>query len=89
VFQKVGTVRADWLVVVQTIDDWATAGRGTSQLSGRGFLFEFAKLDETVKLSPDLTRKRRLVSERYTCQIGQNGIAFRRGTGAFQFFPAP
>jgi hypothetical protein len=81
------SIHADCLVVVRQIDDWATAGAGSPQLTGQGFLFEFAHLAPSAEMADELSRKRRRALERYTCQIGASGMAFRRNHQAFQFWP--
>ena len=81
------SVTADCLVVAVRVNNWAVAGRGLPQLTGAGFLYEFAKFSGPVKPTGDVNRLRRPVAERYTCQIGSNGIAFKKGSLAFQFFP--
>lgn len=86
-FQSFSNVSADCLVVAVRVADWATAGRGVPQLTGAGFLYEFAKFSGPVKQTNDVNRLRRPVAERYICQIGSNGIAFKNGAQAFQFVP--
>jgi len=75
------------LVVVRKVDDWATFGRGVAQLSGSGFLFEFAELKADRKPTPDILRTRKEVKKRHICQLGSNGIAYKNGKAAFTFDP--
>jgi hypothetical protein len=73
------------LVVVRKVDDWATFGRGVPQLSGGGFLMEFAELTGTRKTTGELERVRLQVKKRHVCQFGTNGVAYKNGTAAFVF----
>ena len=75
------------LVVVRRVDDWATFGPGIPQLSGEGFLFEFAELRGNRKQTSELSRVRRAVRKRHIFQIGSNGIAYKNGGAAFTFHP--
>ena len=80
-----GTNTGVCLVVVQKVDDWATFGRGVPQLSGAGFLMEFAELTGTRKATSELERVRREVKKRHVCQVGTNGVAYKNGNAAFVF----
>jgi hypothetical protein len=80
-----GTNTGVCLVVVQKVDDWATFGRGVPQLSGAGFLMEFAELTGARKATSELERVRREVKKRHVCQIGTNGVAYKNGNAAFVF----
>lgn len=75
------------LVVVQKVSDWATFGRGSSELQGSGYLLEFAELKETEIKLPDVRRVRHEVLLHHVCQFGINGIAYKRGDGPFKFIP--
>ena len=73
------------LVVVRRVDDWATFGRGVPQLTGGGFLLEFAELTGNRKTTAEIARVRKEVKKRHLCQFGSNGIAYKNGTAAFTF----
>lgn len=73
------------LVVVRKIADWATAGRGVPQLSGKGYLMEFAELTGALATTTELSRVRRKVSKKHICQVGANGLAYKNGSAAFVF----
>ena len=75
------------LVVVRRVDDWATFGPGNPQLSGEGFLFEFAEFRGYRKQTSELSRVRRAVRKRHIFQIGSNGIAYKNGGAHFTFHP--
>ena len=75
------------LVVVRKIDDWATFGAGVPQLTGAGFLMEFAELTGARKTTTELDRVRREIRKRHVCQVGSNGLAYKNGTAAFVFIP--
>lgn len=79
--------RAFCLVVVRKIDDWATFGAGSPELTGGGFLMEFAEMKATRKPTNERHRVRREVKKRHVCQVGQNGIAYKNGNAAFAFKP--
>jgi hypothetical protein len=76
--------RPDVLVVARRVVDWTTAARGRPELRGGGFLYVFARAGDPMPTS-DLARVRRPVLETYTCQVGDNGIAFQRNGDAFRF----
>ena len=75
------------LVVVRKVDDWSTFGRGIPQLTGAGFLFEFAELTGSKKSTEELSRVRHEVRRRHICQLGANGIAYKNGGAAFKLIP--
>lgn len=75
------------LVVMRKIDDWATSGRGVPQLTGAGFLMEFAELSGVRKTTTELDRVRQEIRKRHVCQVGSNGLAYKNGTAAFVFLP--
>lgn len=83
----VSTSTAMCLVVVRKVDDWATFGAGVPQLTGAGFLMEFAELTGARKTTTELDRVRREIRKRHICQIGSNGLAYKNGTAAFVFIP--
>lgn len=80
-----GTNTGVCLVVVQKVEDWATYGRGVPQLSGTGFLMEFAELTGSRKATSELERVRIEVKKRHVCQFGMNGVAYKNGNAAFVF----
>ena len=65
------------LVVVQRIDDWSKAERGTKELTGTGFLLEFAELTGLRESTEELSRVRREVKHRHVFQTGSTGIAYK------------
>ena len=73
------------LVFFRTIHDWPAVGAGRPELLGEGFLLTFAELTGTPQASPDRTRLRHRVQRRHICQVGSNGIAYRRGGAPFTF----
>lgn len=78
------------LVTVQQIDQWSLAGAALPQVTGSGFLFEFANFaGDPRPVATDLTRKRAKVAERLTFQICDAGVALKRGAAAFKFFSHP
>ncbi len=88
----------DCLVVVQAIDDWSTAGAGSTEVDGPGFLLEFVNFERVSDqilpaefVPTELTRKTRKVANegRMTCQACAAGVAIRIGSGVFQFFVDP
>lgn len=75
------------LVVVQRINDWSKAGRGTKELSGEGFLLEFAELTGSRESTDELSRVRREVKHRHVFQTGVNGVAHKMDDEkAFTFY---
>ena len=80
-----GTNTGVCLVVVQKVDNWVTFGRGVPQLTGAGFLMEFAELTGVRKATGELERVLREVKKRHVCQIGTNGAAYKNGNAAFVF----
>ena len=76
------------LVVARRIADWAVSGRGSAQLTGPGFLLEFAELRGGELGTAEFNRVRREVRKRHICQFGTSGIAYKNGNAAFRFIPA-
>lgn len=74
------------LVVFRRVADWAS-GRLLPQLAGGGFWLEFAETTGPRQATGDLLRVRRAVKTRHLCQVGTNGVVYRKGSGAPQFFP--
>jgi hypothetical protein len=69
-----------FLVSAMRIDEWTKrSDRADPRLTGDGYLFQFAVLtgDEIFK-SSELGRVRRAVRERYSCQIGLQGVCWKR-----------
>ncbi len=75
------------LVVFRQIADWATSGRGVSQLAGGGFLLEFAELSGTPASTTEISRVRQKVKKKHICQVGTNGVAYKNGGAGFVFKP--
>lgn len=75
------------LVVFRRVGDWATGGRLLPQLTGTGFWLEFAETTGPRLATSELLRARRAVRTRHLCQVGANGVVYRRGNGAPRFFP--
>jgi hypothetical protein len=81
-----------FLVSAERIQNWAArSDRGDPRLSGEGYLFLFAILDEAAIPAREHGRLRRKIKERYTCQIGSRGVCWRREARnePFKFVPAP
>jgi hypothetical protein len=83
--QLLGDASPVHLVVVRRIVDWPLFGPGRRELVGGGFLMIFAEMVDDPDSTSDKTRLRRRVQRRHTCQVGSNGIAYRRGGAAFTF----
>ena len=75
------------LVVFRKVDDWASFGAGDPQLTGGGFLLEFAELKGNRKTTSEIQRVRKEVKKRHICQFGSNGIAYKNGSAPFTFIP--
>ena len=75
------------LVVVRKVADWAVSGRGTPELLGGGFLFEFGELSGSPAPTSEVSRVRQKVKKKHICQVGSNGIAYKNGNAAFKFIP--
>lgn len=83
---KLGANTGVCLVVVRKINDWETLNPGHAKLTGGGFLLEFAELTGNRKSTAEINRVRKLVKKRHICQLGSNGVAYKNGTAAFEFF---
>jgi hypothetical protein len=79
--------RSACLFVFRKIDDWQSFGRGSPQLTGGGYLLEFAELKGNRKTTSQIERVRREVKKRHICQVGENGVAYKNGGAAFTFVP--
>jgi hypothetical protein len=76
-----------FLVSAKRIRSWdKRLDRADPRLSGEGYLFQFARLtgDEIHKPS-EIGRVRRKVREWYTCQIGMQGVCWRREAAGKRF----
>ena len=69
-----------FLVSAQRIRNWATRDdRADPRLIGEGYLFLFALLSRTEHFAGvELGRAERVVRERFTCQIGLQGVCWKR-----------
>jgi hypothetical protein len=69
-----------FLVSAQRIRNWEKReDRADPRLVGEGYLFLFALLTGHARYeSSEIGRARRDVSERFTCQIGMQGVCWKR-----------
>lgn len=72
------------LVVFRKVDDWSAFG-GHSLLSGGGYLLEFGELRGDRKTTSEVERVVKVVHRRHICQVGANGVAYKRASAAFRF----
>lgn len=75
------------LVVFRKVDDWAAFGAAHSEITGAGYLLEFAELTGSVKSTPELDRVRQRVRKIHVCQFADRGIAYKNGGTRFRFIP--
>jgi hypothetical protein len=81
-----------FLVSAEAVDDWAArADRGDARLSGRGYLYEFARLDDRAAKPPTdrhRVRFRIAAGSRFTAQVTAQAVCWRQGQGPFHFVAA-
>ncbi|MEM8780312.1 MAG: hypothetical protein AAGF26_15870 [Cyanobacteria bacterium P01_G01_bin.49] len=77
------------LVVAEKVKDWSSrSDRADTTVTGPGYLYEFALVDETAtEITSDIRRKRFPVENRFTCQVTQQGLFWRMDQDPFTFSP--
>ncbi len=76
------------LVVAEKVNNWSTfTERADSFMTGEGYLYEFAEVNQNERVTQDLRRSRYRVFNRFTCQITEQGLFWRRNEEPFIFQP--